>query len=364
MELTVEGLTKHYGEVHALENLSLAINAGEIFGLLGPSGCGKTTALRLIAGLEEATQGRVLFRDEDLTNLPSEKRNFGVVFQSYALFPHMTVAENVAFGLRARGVSRAEREARVARALEMVRLSGKGTRAIHELSGGEQQRVALARGIVIEPRALLLDEPLSSLDVALREETRQQIREVVRTLGITTVFVTHDQEEAFDLCDRIAVLSGGRLQQVGTPSQLYNWPANLFVAGFVGKTNVVAARVAVAGKHLVCELPGGRKVIARSLAGADMAPEQFVKLSIRPEELRIAEHKPLQPSGDEANGAFPAILEDVRELGSIVRYEVRIDDVRLFITEPRTARQYPLKIGQMCEVRMPEEGVIAFAAGA
>lgn len=361
MELITDGLTKHFGSVRALEELSLGIEAGEIFGLLGPSGCGKTTALRLIAGLEEATHGRVLFRNEDLTLLPSEKRNFGVVFQSYALFPHMSVAENVAFGLRARGVSRTERESRVARALEMVRLSGKGTRAIHDLSGGEQQRVALARAIVIEPRALLLDEPLSSLDAALREETRQQIREVVHELGITTIFVTHDQEEAFDLCDRIAVLSGGTLQQAGTPSQLYNSPVNLFVSGFVGKTNVIPARIVIAGTRLVCELPNGMKVHAHSPRSAEMAPAQFVKLSIRPEDLHIAEHKALQQDEPTQEGALPAVLEEVRELGSIIRYQVRIDEVRLFITEPRTAGKRHLHTGQICEVQLPEKGFLAFA---
>ncbi len=231
--LQLEGLTKTYGAHRAVDGLSLKVSRGEILALLGPSGSGKTTTLRLLAGFETPDRGRVTVDGEDVTSLPPARRRFGMVFQHYALFPHLDVGENVAFGLAERG----GRTGRVAEALAMVDLAGYERRRVTELSGGQQQRVALARSLAPEPRVLLLDEPLSNLDPALRERTRRELREAIARVGITTVLVTHEQEEAFDLGDRVAVLNGGRLEQVATPDELYDRPASAFVAAFVGRAN-------------------------------------------------------------------------------------------------------------------------------
>jgi len=250
--LSLKSVSKSFGATTAVADVSIAVERGEFFGLLGPSGCGKTTTLRIIAGLELPDTGSVDFDGRDITTLPSEKRGFGMVFQNYALFPHLNVFENVAFGLRARGTrgsSPTVREGvptdsvneRVKQALELVQLPGFDTRRVDELSGGQQQRVAIARAIAIEPSLLLFDEPLSNLDVALREETRRELRALVKRLNLTAVYVTHDQEEAFALCDRIAVMSEGRVHQVGGPRELYEHPANPVVAKFLGNNNLIRA---------------------------------------------------------------------------------------------------------------------------
>ncbi len=256
--LSISGLGKRFGAHVAVADLSLEVARGEILALLGPSGSGKTTTLRLLAGFETPDAGRIVVDGEDVTGERPEARRFGMVFQHYALFPHLDVGENVAFGLAPRGEAR---ERRVAEVLAMVDLAGFERRAVSELSGGQQQRVALARSLAPEPRVLLLDEPLSNLDPALRERTRRELRAAIRRVGITTVFVTHEQEEAFDLGDRVAVLSAGRLEQVGTSDVLYDAPATPFVARFIGRVNAI---------------PGER---ARGAAGA-MA-------LVRPEALRL-----------------------------------------------------------------------------
>src|SRR3712207_3534742 len=219
--LSLQNISKRYGAARAVADVSLEVGAGEFFGLLGPSGCGKTTTLRMVAGLEQPDAGRILLDGSDITRAPADRRGFGMVFQSYALFPHLNVFENVAFGLRARRLQQAEVRGRVAQALSMVSLSGYERRPVDELSGGQQQRVAIARAISIEPALLLFDEPLSNLDVALREETRAELRELVKRLKLTAIYVTHDQEEAFALCDRLSVMSEGRVLQTGTPRALY-----------------------------------------------------------------------------------------------------------------------------------------------
>ncbi|HEX9610674.1 MAG TPA: ABC transporter ATP-binding protein [Gemmatimonadales bacterium] len=236
--LELEALTKRFGDVTAADGVSLSIPRGEILALLGPSGSGKTTLLRLLAGFETPDAGRVVVGGEDVTALPPARRRFGMVFQHYALFPHLDVGENVAFGLRGSG-ERGAVEDKVAQTLGLVDLGGHERRRVHELSGGQQQRVALARALAPEPRVLLLDEPLSNLDPSLRERTRRELRVVIQRVGITTIFVTHEQEEAFDLGDRIALLSTGRLTQVGTADELYERPASLFAATFVGRANVL-----------------------------------------------------------------------------------------------------------------------------
>ncbi|MBC7796142.1 MAG: ABC transporter ATP-binding protein, partial [Pyrinomonadaceae bacterium] len=242
--LTLENISKRYDNFWAVKDVLLEIEQGEIFGLLGASGSGKTTTLRIIAGLETPNSGKITFDDKDFTNLAPDKRDFGMVFQNYALFPHLDVYENVAFGLKARNLPTDVTKSKVTEALHLVKLDGFETRRVDELSGGQQQRVAIARAIVIEPRLLLFDEPLSNLDVGLREETRQELRELVKKLNLTAVYVTHDQDEAFSLCDRIAVMQNGELLQIGTPREIYEKPENAAVAKFLGRNNLIrAARI-------------------------------------------------------------------------------------------------------------------------
>ncbi len=237
-QVTLNRLTKHFDDTPVVKGISLTVADGEFFSLLGPSGCGKTTILRMIAGFIFPTSGTVCFDEQDVTNVPANRRNTGMVFQNYALFPHMTVFENVAFGLRTRKVTGAEIADRVARALDLVGLSGLEQRPVPQMSGGQQQRVALARAVVIEPDLLLLDEPLSNLDAKLREETRDQIRELQTKLGITAIYVTHDQEEALAVSDRIAVMEEGECRQLDRPDAIYRRPANRFVAAFMGSMNL------------------------------------------------------------------------------------------------------------------------------
>ena len=290
--LELEGLTRTFGAHRAVDGLSLDVARGEILALLGPSGSGKTTTLRLLAGFETPDAGRVTVDGEDVTALPPARRRFGMVFQHYALFPHLDVGENVAFGL-ARSEGRARR---VAEALAMVDLAGFERRRVTELSGGQQQRVALARSLAPEPRVLLLDEPLSNLDPALRERTRRELREAIGRVGITTVLVTHEQEEAFDLGDRVAVLNGGRLEQVATPDELYDRPASAFVAAFVGRAN---------------ELPGellGGKGGARAV--------------VRPEAMRFAPPAPGALAGRVAARRFASGYAFFTVEGAGVSFEV------------------------------------------
>src|SRR5258707_6439868 len=261
--LTLDRLDKSFGGNSVLRGLSLEVAKGEIVALLGPSGSGKTTALRLIAGFETPDRGQIRVEGVDVTAQPPERRHFGMVFQHYALFPRLTVGENVAFGLAGRG-DRADVARRVAAALNLVELPGFEARRVGEISGGQQQRVALARALAPEPRVLLLDEPLSNLDPTLRERTRRELRQLIKRVGITTVFVTHEQEEAFELGDRVAVLNAGRLEQAGAPDELYERPASLFVAAFVGRANVF------------------RGAAARALSGADGV------VVVRPQQLPLA----------------------------------------------------------------------------
>lgn len=234
-------VSKNFGEVAAVQDFSLSVNEGELITLLGPSGCGKTTALRIAAGFEKEDSGAILLGSHDISNLPSYKRQMGMVFQSYSLFPHLTIRDNVAFGLRMQGVRRGTREKRAERVLELVRLPDLGHRMPHQLSGGQQQRAALARALAAEPKVLLLDEPLSALDAQIRVEVRDEIRRLNRDIGVTTLFVTHDQDEALSISDRICVMNGGKIEQVGTPREIYDSPRNSFIAHFVGTMNMLPA---------------------------------------------------------------------------------------------------------------------------
>ncbi|MBO1030975.1 ABC transporter ATP-binding protein [Tessaracoccus sp. SD287] len=288
----LDDVTKTYaGSTPSVDKLSLTIAEGEFFTLLGPSGCGKSTTLRMIAGFISPTSGRIRFGDKDVTQLPPHKRDTGMVFQNYALFPHMDVETNVAYGLTMRRVSRTDRATRVAEALKVVGLDGYAERRIDQLSGGQQQRVALARALVIQPSVLLLDEPLSNLDAKLREETRAQIRQIQQQTGTTSVYVTHDQSEAMAMSDRIAVMNQGVLHQVGAPREIYRRPATAFVARFIGRSNLVQATVE--GRedgHLVARTERGEVLTAPIVDGyfsAEARTGDRVALSVRPEALSL-----------------------------------------------------------------------------
>ncbi len=318
-DLTIEGLTKRYGEVAAVDGVDLAVRHGEFLSLLGPSGCGKTTVLRVIAGLVEPDAGRIALGTEEITWTPVHRRNVGLVFQSYALFPHLTVFENVAFGLRRRGrLSEAEIRRRVERHLALVRLEGVAARAPRQLSGGQQQRVALARALVTEPALLLLDEPLSNLDALLRDEMRVELKRLQETLKITTVFVTHDQAEALALSDRVAVMSQGRIEQLGTPEAIYHRPASRFVATFIGRSSTFAGTVeGRRGTGLVVHLADGLEVEAAAAPG--IAPGDRVDVVLRQEAIRLVR----APTPGAAN-SVPATVVFVAFAGAASQYVVRL----------------------------------------
>jgi ABC-type Fe3+/spermidine/putrescine transport system ATPase subunit len=282
--LTLEGLEKRLGGNPVTRGVSLSVDRSEIVALLGPSGSGKTTILRLVAGFETPDAGSILLDGEEVTGVPPERRRFGMVFQHYALFPHMTVGQNVAFGLETRGTRTDQIRRRVSEALATVRLEGFEERPVTELSGGQQQRVALARALAPQPRVLLLDEPLSNLDPTLREKTRRELRRLIRSIGITTLFVTHEQEEAFDLGDRVAVLHRGRLEQVASPEALYESPATRFVATFIGRSSVLRAIWRASREE--AHLPGGAAWPAAGLEG--LAEGAAIDLVVRPEGLSFS----------------------------------------------------------------------------
>ncbi|MFH5923078.1 ABC transporter ATP-binding protein [Roseomonas xinghualingensis] len=286
--VAVQGLVKRFGPVRAVDHVSLEVSSGEFLALLGPSGSGKTTILMSIAGFEFPDDGRILIGGEDVTWSPPNKRNLGMVFQRYTLFPHMSVLENIAFPLKMRGVGRAEREERARAALRTVRLGQMGERMPSQLSGGQQQRVAMARAIVYQPRVLLMDEPLSALDKNLREEMQIEIKHLQREIGITVIFVTHDQTEALTMADRVAVLDHGRLQQIGVPRELYEKPETGFVAGFIGETNFCEGtlqRAAMPGDPVSVTLDNGGRMEA--VAAQALSAGERIKVALRPERLRV-----------------------------------------------------------------------------
>lgn len=313
-EIVVDHITKRFGEVAALKSVCLRIEPGELFFLLGGSGCGKTTLLRCIAGLETPTEGRIFFGDRDVSKLPTHRREAAMVFQSYALWPHLTVGQNIAFGLEERKVDKAEIKRRVDEALEMVKLTGFAKRSIDQMSGGQQQRVSLARALVVRPKVLLLDEPLSNLDAQLRLEMRSEIRRIVKENKLTGVYVTHDQAEALSMADRMAVMDEGTLVQVGPPAEIYRRPVSSEVAAFIGETNLVEGLVE----------DGGRVATATALLAATPTLDTWqpmsgekVLLSIRPEALAMV---PV------AEGNLTGWIMDRTYLGSSVQYGVRLED--------------------------------------
>jgi len=321
VEVRLENLRRTYGAVSALNGLSLTLSPGELVALLGPSGCGKTTALRLLAGLETADAGRVLIDGEDVTHRPANKRDVGMVFQAYSLFPHMTAWENVAFGLQIRKLDMRERRKRAGEMLELVGLSGFANRFAHQLSGGQQQRVALARALAIRPKVLLLDEPLSALDAKVRSRLRDEIRRVQLEVGITTLFVTHDQEEALAIADRVGVMQSGQLEQLGPPTTVYSRPATPFVAEFVGLTNKLAGQVSGG----MVEVRGTRL----PLVHPDVPDGPAVAL-IRPEAVSVV--------GEAAGGSGPLVGTVIATafLGATSRVTVDLGDVTV-LTQMSTA---------------------------
>ena len=321
--VSLSNIVKRFGDYTAVHQMSLEIEEGSFVTLLGPSGCGKTTTLRMIAGLLDPTEGEIAIKGKRVNDVPIHKRNLGLVFQNYALFPHKTVAENVAFGLNYRDVPKDEARRKVAAALELVQLPDLGARYPKELSGGQQQRIALARAIVIEPDVLLLDEPLSALDANLREDMRVELKRIQQSIGVTTVFVTHDQTEALAMSDQIIVMSEGRVEQVGAPEEVYNTPATEFVAKFLGASNLLSARCSdMAGGDIALELPDFPKIAIPKDRAPRVSGPGPVRLVIRAEKLH------LKPEGTPAEGMLTvdAVVENVDYQGQSARYFVRVGD--------------------------------------
>lgn len=312
--ISLQDLSKHFGSVKAVDDLNLEVEAGTLICLLGPSGCGKTTTLRMIGGFEEPTAGRIFIGADDVTDVPPYARPTAMVFQSYALFPHMSVSDNIAYGLRARRMPKDEIQKRVAEAITLMELQGHEKKSPPQLSGGQQQRVALARALVIRPKVLLFDEPLSNLDALLRVRMRAEIRALQRQLGITSVYVTHDQEEAFSLSDRVAIMNQGKLIQVGTPRELYRQPVDRFVAEFVGLSNVIPVEVLKADAGGATIRLFGQTIHSRR---PPRNPSAQVSVVLRPEALRI---------GGDGDLGVPARVLSLAYIGPLARYTVAIED--------------------------------------
>jgi len=324
----LSGVVKRFGDFTALHELDLEIREGEFLTLLGPSGCGKTTTLRLIAGFIQPTRGTILLGDEDVTRVAPQHREIGMVFQDYALFPHMTIGENIGFGLKERRYPKAEIDARVAELLELVRLPHVANRYPAEVSGGQQQRIAVARAVAYPPRVLLMDEPLGALDLKLREALQIELRRIQQELGITTVYVTHDQTEAMNMSDRIVVMNMGRIEQMGSAEEIYDHPRTRFVADFVGQINLLEATVLGADGELLAARTAGRNV---RLAGADAAEGDRVVIAVRPEHLRLLQ------SGENADGlnVIDGTVAQRTFAGNITRIYVDIGFDKPVVVETR-----------------------------
>jgi len=348
--LEIDRVTKRYGDVHAVRDLTLDVTDGEFVVLLGPSGCGKTTTLRVVAGFAEPTSGAVRLGGRDVTRLPPWKRNAGLVFQSYALFPHLTVARNVAFGLEMRKVEASEIKGRVADALRLVRLEHLGERLPRQLSGGQQQRVALARALAFRPDVLLLDEPLSNLDAKLRQEVRVEIRELQKRLGLTTVMVTHDQEEALTMADRLVVMHDGAVRQVGTQADLYERPGDRFVAGFVGRSTFIEGEIEAPGRF---RSAGGLAIACKAAATGPAT------LALRPERIVLAS----DPQGSMDNN-LAGVVEFVTYLGATVDMHVRISPKERVIVQVANQGSGRIpRVGGRIYVAWAAEGSIVFVGG-
>jgi len=338
--LQLNAISKSFGRVPVLSDVTLEINPGELFFLLGPSGCGKTTLLRIIAGFTETTEGTVSFDGIDMTDVPPHRRNTGMVFQNYALWPHMTVSQNISFGLDIRKLPAREKRERIGRALDLVHMPGYEMRYPHQLSGGQQQRVALARALVIEPDVVLLDEPLSNLDAGLRIEMRKEIHRIHQELNLTMVYVTHDQKESLSLATRMAVIDKGKLAQVDTPTEVYQNPSSVFVSRFVGETNLLDATVlSASGDEIVLDTSAGRLVCPADRAVRPFAAGDTVAVSVRPEGIDIAAAN--QPDAN----AWQSTVVESTYLGEVVQVTCAVQDSVLRITSLNPA-EGPLTAGE------------------
>ncbi|MBN9609006.1 MAG: spermidine/putrescine ABC transporter ATP-binding protein [Actinobacteria bacterium 69-20] len=346
-------LRRSFGTVRALDGMDLTINPGELVVLLGPSGCGKTTALRVLAGLEDADSGRITVDGRDISSVPTSKRDMGMVFQAYSLFPHMTALQNVEFGLTLRGKGSAERRRIAGNYLELVGLSEQAGRYARQLSGGQQQRVALARALAIEPKVLLLDEPLSALDAKVRVQLRDEIRRIQLELGITTLFVTHDQEEALAVADRVGVMWEGRIQQIASPAELYTAPVNKFVAEFVGLSN---------------PLPGTASEGAATVLGQRVPllpgspPSGSVTVLVRPEAVTLVPGPDSAAGSDVRPGSVTGTIVGTSFLGSTGRAQVRLADGTLIIAQIASADVAVLRVGETVDVRLEQVPALAVAS--
>ncbi len=342
--IELDRVTKRFGGNPVVCDLSLAVEKGEFLSLLGSSGCGKTTTLRMIAGFESPSSGRLLIGGRDVSAVPPAKRHLGMVFQNYALFPNMTVARNIGFGLRVAGKGRHEIARRVAEMLELIGMGDYAHRWPHQLSGGQQQRVALARAVAVEPAALLLDEPLSALDAKIRVRLREDIRAVQQQLGITTIYVTHDQEEALSISDRVAVMREGGIEQIGSPFEIYNRPASAYVASFVGTLNVLTARAVDPGAGIL-SVDGQLIRLAGPLAAREGAE---VRLSLRPEALSLGR-------GEDGANRLRGTLEGICFLGSIVRLTVSTESNRVSMDSFNDPRLVLPALGDELQLSFPPE---------
>jgi ABC-type Fe3+/spermidine/putrescine transport system ATPase subunit len=364
-------LHKRFGDIRAVDDVNLAVAEGTLVCLLGPSGCGKTTTLRMIGGFEEPSSGEILIGDEEITRLPPYSRPTAMVFQNYALFPHMSVADNVAYGLRARKVPKQETQERVAEAIALMELTGQEHKAPPQLSGGQQQRVALARALVIRPKVLLFDEPLSNLDARLRVRMRTEIRQIQQRLGITSIYVTHDQEEAFSLADQVAIMNHGRIAQLGTPYELYHTPADQFVAEFVGLSNIVPVQVVESGARGTMVQCLGRTLPAHQHTSPGVpavdplaSGKKEMVAVLRPEALKIhngADASAMKASVAGAADTIAARVQDFAFLGSLVRYTVVVEEndvppieLTVDLHNPHPEQFYAP--GSLVHVQLPKEG--------
>ncbi len=356
--LTIDGLVVEFPGLRAVDDVSLDVRPGEFFSLLGPSGCGKTTLLRTIAGFYPQSHGSFFFNDERIDDIPAHRRDTGMVFQHYAIFPHLSVGQNVAYGLRARKASKEEKAERVRDALALVDLTELEKRKPRQLSGGQQQRVAVARAIVIRPRVLLMDEPLANLDAKLRVRLRTDLRKLQQRLGITTIYVTHDQEEALSLSDRIAVMFDGVVHQVGAPEEIYMKPTNRKVAEFVGEGIYLDGTVRdVATDQVVIEMPGGQILRAAVRSGAAITKGAELVASFRPHEAKVSRDGPA--SG--ANVLSGVVMHRIY-LGDVVRYHVDIGDGHTVVTEHYASDAGRVDDGETLTVQVPEHAITLFDA--
>jgi putative spermidine/putrescine transport system ATP-binding protein len=351
--LSIQHVRKTFGPTTVVKDFSLDVNAGEFVSFLGPSGCGKTTVLRMVAGFEEPSDGSIVVAGKDITRLKPNQRNVGMVFQAYALFPNLTVAQNVGFGLKVGGAPKAEADKRIAEMLSLIKLPEFGSRYPYQLSGGQQQRVALARALAPKPKLLLLDEPLSALDAKVRVSLREEIRAIQQSLGITTIFVTHDQEEALSISDRIVVMYNGGAEQVGTPFDIYNRPSSRFVASFVGTLNIFDAEVLDAAQGRIV-IDGQEIVAAQGVAGAATGARRSVAL--RPEAVSL--------NGGGGSNKLHGTIEEVSFLGSVVRVRVRFNESTVSLDTFNNPNAPPPRHGDKVTVSFAPEDILVLESEA